>query len=110
MGRFLDETCLMKYVVVTGVSAGIGRGSVKVLIQKGSHVFGSVRKQADADSLIEEFGDKVTPLIFDATDAAAVKLAADQVKSIVGDTMPSGVDNNAGIAVTGPMMHIAIDE
>lgn len=100
----------MKYVVVTGASSGIGRGSAKVLIQKGFHVFGSVRKHADADSLIEEFGDKVTPLIFDATDVAAVKEAAVKVKGIIGDTYLSGLVNNAGVAVTGPMMHIPIDE
>jgi NAD(P)-dependent dehydrogenase (short-subunit alcohol dehydrogenase family) len=101
---------MMKYVVVTGASSGIGRGIVKVLIQKGFHVFGSVRKQADADSLIEEFGDKVTPLIFEATDIVAVKEAAVQVKSIVGDSTLSGLVNNAGVAVTGPMMHVPIDE
>lgn len=100
----------MKYVVLTGASSGIGRGCVKVLIQKGFHVFGSVRKQADADSLLEEFGDKVTPLIFEATDVTAVKEAADKVKSIVGDTILSGLVNNAGVAVTGPMMHMPIDE
>jgi NAD(P)-dependent dehydrogenase (short-subunit alcohol dehydrogenase family) len=100
----------MKYVVLTGASSGIGRGCVKVLIQKGFHVFGSVRKQADADSLLKEFGDKVTPLIFEATDVAAVKEAADKVKSIVGDTILSGLVNNAGVAVTGPMMHMPIDE
>jgi NAD(P)-dependent dehydrogenase (short-subunit alcohol dehydrogenase family) len=100
----------MKYVVVTGASSGIGRGSVKVLIEKGFHVFGSVRKQVDADNLIEEFGDNVTPLIFAATDVAAVKEAADKVKNIVGDTTLSGLVNNAGVAVTGPMMHIPIEE
>ena len=101
---------MTKYVVVTGASSGIGRGCVKVLIQKGFHVFGSVRKKADADGLIKEFDDKVTPLIFEATDVAAVKEAADKVKSIVGDTVLSGLVNNAGVAVTGPMMHMPIDE
>jgi NAD(P)-dependent dehydrogenase (short-subunit alcohol dehydrogenase family) len=38
-----------KDVVVTGVSTGIGWGTTKVLISKGFRVFGSVRKQADAD-------------------------------------------------------------
>jgi NAD(P)-dependent dehydrogenase (short-subunit alcohol dehydrogenase family) len=100
----------MKYVVVTGASTGIGRASVKVLIQKGFHVFGSVRKQVDADNLIEEFGDKVIPLIFDATDVTAIKVAAEKVKNILGDTILSGLVNNAGVAVTGPLMHIPIDE
>ena len=40
-----------KDVVVTGVSSGVGFGTTKVLASKGSRVFGSVRKQADADHL-----------------------------------------------------------
>jgi NAD(P)-dependent dehydrogenase (short-subunit alcohol dehydrogenase family) len=40
-----------KDVVVTGVSTGIGWGTTKVLVSKGFRVFGSVRKQADADSI-----------------------------------------------------------
>ena len=62
----------MKSVVVTGASTGIGWGCVKVLIGKGFRVFGSVRKQADADRLSKEFGANFVPLIFDVTDEAAV--------------------------------------
>ncbi len=40
---------MMKSVVVTGASTGIGWGTVKVLTQKGFHVFGSVRKAKDVD-------------------------------------------------------------
>ena len=40
-----------KDVVVTGVSTGIGWATTKVLVSKGFRVFGSVRKQADADRL-----------------------------------------------------------
>jgi len=38
-------------VVVTGVSTGIGWGITKVLIANGFTVFGSVRRQSDADRL-----------------------------------------------------------
>jgi NAD(P)-dependent dehydrogenase (short-subunit alcohol dehydrogenase family) len=38
-----------KDVVVTGVSTGIGWETTKVLVSKEFRVFGSVRKQADAD-------------------------------------------------------------
>jgi NAD(P)-dependent dehydrogenase (short-subunit alcohol dehydrogenase family) len=100
----------MKYVVVTGASTGIGRSCVKVLCEKGFHVFGSVRKQADANSLSAEFGDKVTPLIFDTTDEVAVKAGAAKVKDIIGEGTLAGLVNNAGIAVTGPLMHIPLDE
>lgn len=37
--------------VVTGVSTGIGWGCVKVLTAAGFHVFGSMRKPADAERL-----------------------------------------------------------
>ena len=66
----------MKSVVVTGASTGIGWGCVKVLAARGFHVFGSVRKQADADRLSKEFGQAFTPLLFDVTDEAAVKEGA----------------------------------
>jgi len=98
----------MKYVVVTGASTGIGRGTTRVLVEEGFHVFGSVRKQADAQSLKEEFGDKVTPLIFDVTDEAAVHAGAAKVKEAIGEATLSGLVNNAGIAVAGPLMHIPI--
>ena len=66
----------MKSIVVTGASTGIGWGCVKFLIGKGFHVFGSVRKQTDAERLQKEFGAAFTPLIFDVTDEAAVAAGA----------------------------------
>ncbi len=65
-----------KDVVVTGVSTGIGWGTTKVLVSKGFRVFGSVRKQADADRLQREFGAGFVPLMMDITDADAVYQAA----------------------------------
>jgi NAD(P)-dependent dehydrogenase (short-subunit alcohol dehydrogenase family) len=100
----------MKSVVVTGVSTGIGWGATKVLIQKGFHVFGSVRKQADADRLRQEFGDRFTPLLFDVTDEKAVKAAADQVRAALGGKTLAGLVNNAGVAVAGPLLHLPIEE
>ncbi len=65
-----------KDVVVTGVSTGIGLGTTKVLIANGYRVFGSVRKQADADRLEKEFGDRYVPLLMDITDADAIQRAS----------------------------------
>ena len=74
-----------KDVVVTGVSTGIGWGTTKVLVSKGFRVFGSVRKQADADRLQREFGNVFVPLMVDVTDADAVHQAAQKVGSMIGD-------------------------
>ena len=97
-------------VVVTGVSTGIGRACAQNLVASGRRVFGSVRKQADADSLRQELGDAFTPLIFDVTDEAAVSAAAQQVEAELGGETLAGLVNNAGVAVSGPLMHIGLDE
>ena len=88
-----------KDVVVTGVSTGIGWGTTKVLVSKGFRVFGSVRKQADADRLQREFGDGFVPLMMDITDADAVHQAAQKVGSMIGDRNLVGLVNNAGVVV-----------
>lgn len=99
-----------KSVVVTGVSTGIGWGAVKVLVGKGFHVFGSVRKPADADRLKAEFGDAFTPLLFDVTDEAAVRAGARQVEAALGGATLAGLVNNAGVAVAGPLLYLPLDE
>ena len=100
----------MKSVVVTGVSTGIGWGVTKVLIGKGMHVFGSVRKPEDGERLKAEFGDAFTPLLFDVTDEAAVAAAATQVREKLNGETLFGLVNNAGIGVPGPLLHLPIDE
>jgi len=100
----------MKSVVVTGSSTGIGWGCAKVLVQKGFRVFGSVRKQADADRLTKEFGENFVPLLFDVTDAAAVKRGAEKVSEALGNETLAGLVNNAGIAVAGPLLYLDVDE
>ncbi|MBV8798296.1 MAG: SDR family oxidoreductase [Alphaproteobacteria bacterium] len=100
----------MKSVVVTGASTGIGWGCVKVLAGKGFHVFGSLRKEADAARLKAEFGDRFTPLLFDVTDAAAVNRGAEQAAMALGNATLAGLVNNAGIAVAGPLLYLNIDE
>jgi NAD(P)-dependent dehydrogenase (short-subunit alcohol dehydrogenase family) len=100
----------MKHVVITGTSTGIGYDGARYLIEKGWHVFGSVRKQADADRVESALGDNFTPLLFDVTDQAAIKSAVQQVADKVGDTGLSGLVNNAGIAVAGPLMHLPLED
>jgi NAD(P)-dependent dehydrogenase (short-subunit alcohol dehydrogenase family) len=99
-----------KDVVVTGVSTGIGWGTAKVLVSKGFRVFGSVRKQADADRLHREFGNGIVPLIMDITDADAVHQSAQKVGSMIGDRNLVGLVNNAGIVVSGPLLYLRPSE
>ena len=70
----------MKSVVLTGASTGIGKDAARILIENGFRVFGSVRKQEDAEQLVKEFGESFIPLLFDVTDETAVHTAAKQVR------------------------------
>jgi NAD(P)-dependent dehydrogenase (short-subunit alcohol dehydrogenase family) len=100
----------MRSVVITGASTGIGWGTAKLLLYRGLRVFGSVRKQADADRLKGEFGANFTPLLFDVTDEAAVLAAAREVRAALCGGTLAGLVNNAGIGITGPVLEQPADE
>ena len=100
----------MQSVVITGASTGIGWATAKLLLTRGFRVFGSVRKPADADRLRGEFGANFTPLLFDVTDEAAVLAAAREVRAALAGETLTGLVNNAGIAVAGPVLELPIDQ
>jgi NAD(P)-dependent dehydrogenase (short-subunit alcohol dehydrogenase family) len=97
-------------VVVTGTSTGIGYSTARVLTKRGVRVFGSVRREADGDRLRSELGTLFTPLVFDVTDSAAVRRAAAEVAAGLEGRTLSGLVNNAGIAVPGPLLHMPIED
>ena len=99
-----------KDVVITGVSTGIGRDTTRLFLSKGYRVFGSVRKQEDADRLQEEMGDRYVPLIMDVTDADAIKGAREKVEAMLGSNRLAGLVNNAGIVVSGPLLYLRPSE
>ncbi len=99
-----------KYVVITGVSSGIGRATAGELLKHGYHVFGSVRQVEDGGALQAKLGPMFTPLLFDVTDEAAIKAAADKVARSVSGQGLFALINNAGIAIGGPLMHQPLDE
>lgn len=101
---------LDRAVVITGASTGIGRAAVAKAVREGAHVFASVRKPADADSLSQEFGQALTLLLFDVADEAAVRAGAAQVAQALGERRLFGLVNNAGIAVPGPLLHLDTEE
>lgn len=100
----------MKSIVITGVSTGIGHAAATVAAKAGFHVFGSVRKEADAERLKKELGDRFTPLLFDVTDEAAVKRGAETVRTALKGEKLAGLVNNAGIAVSGPLLEVDPDD
>jgi NAD(P)-dependent dehydrogenase (short-subunit alcohol dehydrogenase family) len=97
-------------LVVTGASSGIGYAVVALAIAQGWRVFGGVRKETDAARLTREFGDSLTPLIFDVRDEAALVAAAKTVHASLGSATLNGLVNNAAISLAGPVLHQPLDE
>jgi NAD(P)-dependent dehydrogenase (short-subunit alcohol dehydrogenase family) len=97
-------------VVVTGVSTGIGEATVAVLIDAGYFVFGSVRREEDAERPRARFGESFAPLLFDVTDAEAVQNAARKVEDRLQGRALAGLVNNAGVAYPGPLLYQPVEE
>lgn len=96
--------------VITGVSSGIGRAIARALIEDGWRVFGSVRKQSDAEAVRADLGEHFIPLLFDVTDESAIGAAAAQVRDALNGQTLDGLVNNAGVALAGPVGYIPIEE
>ena len=90
-------------VVVTGASTGIGEATAHHLKGLGFEVHAGVRKPEDAERLRAA---GVQPLTLDVTDSESIAAA----RSEVGDGPLAGLVNNAGVAVSGPVEFVPIDE
>ncbi|MEO1241845.1 MAG: SDR family oxidoreductase [Pseudomonadota bacterium] len=99
-----------KSAVVTGVSTGIGRAIAQSLVNDDWRVFGSVRKEKDAEAARAALGGNFTPLLFDVTDDEAIKASASEVRSALNGRTLNGLVNNAGIAVAGPLRYLPVDD
>lgn len=101
---------MMKSVLITGASTGIGRTTALHLDERGWRVFAGVRREEDAASLREAGSEHLVPLMLDVTDAAQIAAAAERIGAEVGTDGLDGLVNNAGIAVPGPLETLPIED
>jgi NAD(P)-dependent dehydrogenase (short-subunit alcohol dehydrogenase family) len=90
-------------VVVTGASTGIGEATARRLASLGFDVRPGVRKPEDAERLREQ---GLSPLTLDITDQGSI----DAARGELGDGPLAGLVNNAGIAVSGPVEFLPVEE
>jgi NAD(P)-dependent dehydrogenase (short-subunit alcohol dehydrogenase family) len=97
-------------VVITGASSGIGKACAHLLDMRGSMVFAGVRRVEDGESLKRESAGKIIPLLLDVTDGPSIAAAVASVAGVVGEAGLSGLVNNAGMVVSGPLEFIPLSE
>ncbi|MDZ7604107.1 MAG: SDR family oxidoreductase [Cyclobacteriaceae bacterium] len=100
----------MDFILITGVSTGIGYSLAKKFHAEGYAVIGSVRSVKDAEKLVLDFGQNFHPLVFDVTDEEAIAAAVLEVERLLKGGVLAGLINNSGIAVGGPVMHLPLSE
>ncbi len=96
-------------VLVTGASSGIGAATIGKLDAEGFQVYAGVRKERDFETILNRSGGSIRPLILDVTQPETIEAAVE----LIGEKEPQGLVglvNNAGIAVSGPLETIPMDE
>ena len=105
----MSTTAAGRTALITGCSTGIGRATAIRLDRDGWRVFAGVRKAEDAESLAASGSERLQPLILDITDSASIDLARDRIS----DECTTGLDalvNNAGVAYSGPLEFVPLDD
>jgi NAD(P)-dependent dehydrogenase (short-subunit alcohol dehydrogenase family) len=97
-------------VVITGCSTGIGRACALHLDGLGFRVFAGVRKDSDGERLRSEASERLSTVLIDVADEASIATARAEVEEELAESGLDGLVNNAGIAVSGPLEFLPLDE
>jgi NAD(P)-dependent dehydrogenase (short-subunit alcohol dehydrogenase family) len=97
-------------VLVTGASSGMGKATAGRLVEGGFTVFAGVRKESDARALRDAGSSRLVPVILDVTRGETISRTLRAVGEAVGADGLAGLVNNAGVAVTGPIELVPLDE
>jgi short-subunit dehydrogenase len=94
---------MKNFILITGVSSGIGKATLAYFYMKGYHVLGSVRTAGDAKELVNQYPERFTPLIFDVTKPEEINKEIIKLTPLLLQGNLAALVNNAGFAVPGPL-------
>ena len=101
---------MIRSVMITGASSGIGAACALHLDGLGLAVFAGVRRDQDGEALRRRASDRLRSVLIDVTDDESVAQAAETVGDVVGEAGLAGLVNNAGLAIAGPLEALPLAE
>jgi NAD(P)-dependent dehydrogenase (short-subunit alcohol dehydrogenase family) len=99
----------MKRALITGASRGIGRATAVSLVSEGYHIILHGRDEAalfETSKMVAEKGGTAEAIKADLSQPGAI----DSMMEILGEKPLDLLINNAGIALTSPLMDISLDQ
>ena len=104
----MQLTLAGRNALVTGANGGLGSHFARTLAQAGANVAIAARQIDSLQALRATLGPRVQPVALDVTDAGSVNAAFDHASAALGPI--TVVVNNAGIAITKPLLEHTEDE
>ncbi len=102
-----SERIIMKNILVTGATRGIGRKIAEQLLSEGYKVYGGFKERTDkAAELNEKYGDQVEMLQYDLSQDEKIKEMIGALQGVKLD----GIVNNAGIVYLTKWDELNFDE
>jgi short-subunit dehydrogenase len=90
-------------ILISGVSSGIGFSTAQALLERGDRVFGTVRREADAARLSQDYGSRFQPLLLDLSQAETIERSVARLEAHLAGAPLHALINNAGVALPGPV-------
>ncbi|MBT8229745.1 MAG: SDR family NAD(P)-dependent oxidoreductase [Bacteroidia bacterium] len=92
-----------KWILITGVSSGIGLDAARHLCSLNYNVIGTVRKLDDKKKLEAQLPDRFHCILLDVTNKNQIAEGIKEVDRILGGKKLDCLVNNAGIVKPGPL-------
>ena len=99
---------MLKPILITGASSGIGEAAAIHLAHKGFKVYAAARRISKLNQLSGLGGGRIVPLAIDVADEGSIATAVSEIAAN-GDRL-FGLVNNAGISVMGPIEQVPSNE
>ena len=97
-------------ILITGASSGIGAACARYLDGLGCTVWAGVRRKEDGEALARSTSARLRVLLLDVTDPDSIAAASRTLTEALPEAGLSGLVNNAGISVAGPLELLPLAE